>query len=66
VDQRRVASIVAKIRQLQFVTRSTGFITTRTQGDLLKTLNAEELALAGQLLHQQSDERVTDDRANRC
>jgi hypothetical protein len=62
MNRQKVDGVVAKIRYLQFVTRTTGFITNRTQGDLLKTLNTEELVLAGQLLQQ---ERETDDRRPR-
>jgi hypothetical protein len=50
VNRKTVEEIVAKVRHLQFVTRNTGFVTGRSQKELLQKLNAEELALAGELL----------------
>ena len=40
----RLAEIVAKIRNLQQLTQSTGFKTTRSQGELLARLTPDELS----------------------
>lgn len=40
----KLAEVVQKIRDLQALTVKTGFKTTRSQGEILGRLNADELA----------------------
>lgn len=40
----KLAAVVEKIRDLQALTVKTGFRTTRSQGEILGRLNADELA----------------------
>jgi len=42
--------VASKIRALQELTDKTGFKTTRSQGELLRTLNTAELAAVAELL----------------
>jgi hypothetical protein len=50
VNNDRVTATVEKILALQKLTAMTGTRTTRSQGELLQALNAEEMALAAQML----------------
>jgi hypothetical protein len=52
VNQERVATTVEKVLALKKLTAMTGTRTTRSQGELLQVLNAEEMALAAQMLIQ--------------
>jgi hypothetical protein len=50
IDRKRVDTAVNKVIALRRLTAMTGTRTTRSQGELLQVLNAEELALAAELL----------------
>lgn len=52
VNQDRVTVAVEKVLALRKLTAMTGTRTTRSQGELLQALNAEEMALAAQMLIQ--------------
>ena len=60
MDEKRVKEVVAKVRDLQELTRTTGTITRRSQGLLLQSLTPEELTLAAKLLRkrEQTDEKT--------
>lgn len=48
----KLAEVVQKIRDLQELTRTTGFRTTRSQGEVLGRLNADELVEVSAALRQ--------------
>jgi hypothetical protein len=50
VNNHRVTVTVEKVLALRKLTAMTGTRTTRSQGELLQALNAEEMALAAQML----------------
>jgi hypothetical protein len=52
VQQTKVADVVRKVKALRTLTTMTGTRTTRSQGELLQPLTAEELAAAAELLIQ--------------
>jgi hypothetical protein len=52
VNREKVATTVDKVLALKKLTAMTGTRTTRGQGELLQVLNAEEMALAAQMLIQ--------------
>lgn len=52
VNRDRVSTTVEKVLSLRKLTTMTGTRTTRSQGELLQALNAEEMALAAQMLIQ--------------
>jgi hypothetical protein len=64
VDTRKVENVVRKVRHLQFITCETGFITSRSQGDLFRTLTPDELVLAGEMLHTIPVQKADDDENN--
>ena len=49
----KLAEVVKKIRDLQRLTQSTGFRTTRSQGEVLGKLNADELVVVSAALQEQ-------------
>jgi hypothetical protein len=51
IDRQKTEDVVRKVHKLRELTRTTGYITSRSQRELLNTLNAEELALASDLIH---------------
>jgi hypothetical protein len=51
-DEKKIRAIVAKVLALQELTRMTGTRTTRSQGELLQSLNTEEMVLAAQIMKE--------------
>ena len=50
LDRKKVQDAVDKVIALRKLTAMTGTRTTRSQGEMLQSLNSEEMALAAQLL----------------
>lgn len=48
----KLAAVVEKIRNLQRLTQSTGFKTSRSQGEVLSQLTTDELAAVSAALQQ--------------
>ena len=64
INRDKVTGAVEKVRALRRLTAMTGTRTTRSQGELLQALNAEEMALAAQLLIQTEEGQTKNDIRN--
>jgi hypothetical protein len=62
-NRERVLAVAQKVHRLQQLTRDTGFVTKRSQGDLMKPLNAEELVALYAILQRINNQSNTE-RAN--
>jgi hypothetical protein len=62
-NRERVLAVAQKVHRLQQLSRDTGFVTKRSQGDLMKPLNAEELVAVHAIL-QRINNRTNTERAN--
>ncbi len=51
IDHQKTENVITQVRKLIELTKTTGFITSRSQRELLATLNPAELAAASDLLH---------------
>ena len=60
IDRKKVATIVEGVRSLQKLTAMTGTRTTRSQGELLQTLNSAELTYAAKLLTSEREGQTND------
>jgi hypothetical protein len=63
-NRERVLAVAQKIHRLQQLTRDTGFVTKRSQGDLMKPLTAEELVAVYAILQRISNQTTTERATN--